>query len=102
MATERVILNVPSIEHSEWAKEAKHLGMPLESWVRRAVRIALRTEIEGTVAVTGRPERLSSQVMKCEWCGGSLRTTTPTVRRRFCSDICRVESWRAKRAQLPR
>jgi ferredoxin len=91
---ERITVTVSDSEHSRWAKEARHHELPLGAWIRRTVRLVLETEIEGTTTITGRPKRLSAALMRCELCGRGLGSST--VRRRFCSDVCRVKAWRAK------
>ena len=94
---ERVTLTVPDAEYDAWQNEARHHRVPVADWIRRALRLVLESEIQGTTTITGGRKRLSSAVMKCEWCGGGLGVSNPTLRRRFCSDPCRVKAWRTRK-----
>jgi hypothetical protein len=90
-------LQVPDNEFRRWEAEALHFGIPVADWASRAVTLVLDTEIPGTETLARKPKRLSSAVMKCKKCGGPLGGDPPTLRRRYCSDICRVRAWRARR-----
>jgi hypothetical protein len=95
---ERVTLTISDLEYARWKAEASHHQLVLGVWIRRAVRLVFETEIEGSITITGRPKRLSAVVVKCEWCGGGLGSAT--VRKRFCSDPCRVKAWRVRKRLL--
>ena len=94
---ERITLNLLDAEYDAWRKEASRYQLGVDEWVRRAVRLFLQVEIEGTTTITGRPKRLSAAVMQCEQCGAGLGGST--VRRRFCSDLCRVRAWRGRQRE---
>lgn len=95
---EHVRLTISDLEYARWKAEASHHQLALAAWIRRAVRLVLETEIEGSTTITGRPKRLSAVVVKCEWCGGGLGSAT--VRKRFCSGPCRVKAWRVRKRLL--
>jgi hypothetical protein len=98
MATRRLTIEVPEEELERWEAEAKHRGIQVESWARRMLRFVLEAEVAGETTVTlGRQRRLAAEAFKCMWCGGPLGTRTATLRRRYCSDVCRVRAWRYRR-----
>jgi hypothetical protein len=91
------MLEVPEEELERWEAEAKHRGVTVESWARRMLRFVLEAEIEGETTVTlERQRRLDSEAFRCAYCGGPFGTRNATLRRRYCSDVCRVRAWRQR------
>jgi hypothetical protein len=70
--------------------------------MRRALDLVLTQEIEAPTSVTGHARKLASLATRCRRCSGPLPFGS-TVRRRYCSDVCRVTAWREReRASDPR
>jgi hypothetical protein len=100
VALKSVSVRVPRDELERWQRHAATQGIPVAEWIYRAVRLVLDTDIADTTTITGRPKRLLSRVMGCEWCGRKFDRNV-TRRRRYCDANCRVRAWRARSASLP-
>jgi predicted nucleic acid-binding Zn ribbon protein len=97
MSSVRVQIRVPPTEFQRWTDHAERERLELDHWLRRIVNFVLDAEIDGTKSVTlGHQRRLITEVRKCVWCGRALPPPID-VRKRYCSDSCRVRAWRARR-----
>lgn len=97
---ERLHIRVPPTELRRWQEHADRDGVALDRWLRRVVNFVLDGEIEGTKSVTlGHQRRLVTEIRKCVWCGKGLGPPDIDVRKRYCSDRCRVRAHRARGAR---
>lgn len=94
-----VRLGITEAEARLWSKEAGHLGIPLSDWIRRVVAYVVATRLEHLHGTTLGRAAMTTLLTGCSWCETELPGTS-TVRRLYCSDRCRVQSWRAQRKAL--
>jgi hypothetical protein len=88
---------VPPSEHLRWAAEAERRGVELGEWLRLQANFALDAEVEGERrASLGRRRLLAEIAFDCVNCGRPLDRSR-SVRKRYCSDQCRVAAWRMRR-----
>lgn len=96
-----VMFLVPEPELKGWDAEARRLGESIEDWIRRMGNFVVATGLsDGSETPLGRAT-LSSLMSRCHYCEEDLPGLS-TVRRRYCSDICRVQAWRARRRAASR
>jgi hypothetical protein len=96
-----VPLSIPEEEFLAWNRAAFKTRNDLHSWVRMVVNRALAspTPRPGARSVE-HPQALhwldDDPHRPCEYCGLRLDFTA-TRRKRFCSDVCRVNAWRLRK-----
>jgi len=89
---------VPESELERWHAEARRHGWYVPEWLRRMGNFVIATGLrEGQVFSRGHV-MTALWVGTCAWCNAELPELC-TARRVFCSDRCRVESWRALQRQ---
>jgi hypothetical protein len=92
------LFGVDDEEYAAWKAEADRYELPVGDWALRVIRYMLETDsMRRPPSINGRRRPLASEAMDCLWCGQALPKPF-TVRRRYCSDRCRVEAWRSNRA----
>lgn len=99
--TIEVSIRVSEEEFAAWNRRALRTDTDLSGWVRAIVNLALAEP-------TPRPPRSTAPIAlalhrldeeppySCEYCGFDFDFTA-TMRRRFCSDLCRVKAWRLRK-----
>jgi hypothetical protein len=93
---EMIRLSLDDMERARWQHEAERYDLPLDAWVIRVVRHMLDMQRKQMgPSVRGRPWSAAGEAALCRWCGRVLPTWV-TVRRRYCSDVCRVQAWRSR------
>jgi hypothetical protein len=90
-------VEVPTREFNRWNKQAQAEHLDLPDWMRTTLNryVAEREEMRNLGAQPVRSAGSEALALHCDWCG--IRIPTGTVRRRFCTDRCRVSAWRAAR-----
>jgi hypothetical protein len=92
-----VRIGVPESEFERWETEARRQNMTVDEWLRRVSNFVLDAEVEGAKVIsTGRQRMLASIAVKCAWCGDGLGVNR-SIRKKYCSDNCRVLAWRMRK-----
>jgi hypothetical protein len=94
----RIVVNVsvPPSEYERWKAEADHRQIEVGDWLRLQANFALDAEVEGERrASLGRRRVLAEVALDCVTCGRALGQNR-SIRKRYCSDACRVAAWRMR------
>jgi hypothetical protein len=87
---------VPESELRLWNAEARKRGYTTAEWIRRMGNLVVGTGVAAGLEAPVGVLAMAAMIDQCQWCRADLPGDA-TIRRRYCSDLCRVAAWRARR-----
>lgn len=89
---------VPESELKRWHAEARRRGYYVPEWLRRMGNFVTATGVTEGHTFERHGAGTAFWIGTCAWCNAELPEHC-SARKVFCSDLCRVRSWRAQREQ---